>query len=463
MLPRADQELLAGVTGATGETQRRAIAKAITLLESRRADHRERADALLTALRAGDRPSFRLGVSGVPGVGKSTFIETLGLLLIGEGLRVAVLAVDPSSSVSGGSILGDKTRMERLSVDPAAFVRPSPSGGTLGGVATATREAMRVVEAAGYDVVVVETVGVGQSETAVAGMTDMFVLLQLPNAGDDLQAIKKGVMELADLSSSTRPTSTPRAAARAVGQIDQRAAPRRRPGDRRVEAARDGDAACSGRALDAGVAAFWQVVQAFRRRRTSAARCRRVAAARRAHGCGSASTPACETRSAPPGRPRGARRDARRSTPGACRYRSPRDGCSAPSPPRRRRPAPCRRTELTPRERPMHDIIQQLEEKRARARLGGGEKRIDAQHAKGKLTARERIELLLDDGTFEEWDMFVEHRSTRLRHGRRTARPATASSPATARSTAGWSSSSARTSRSSAARSRRRTPRRSAR
>ena len=220
MLPPADQELLDGVLAAPGEAQRRAIAKAITLLESRRADHRERADALLTALPAPARPSFRLGVSGVPGVGKSTFIETLGILLMGEGLRVAVLAVDPSSSVSGGSILGDKTRMERLSVNAAAFVRPSPSSGTLGGVATATREAIRVVEAAGYDVVVVETVGVGQSEAAVAGMTDMFVLLQLPNAGDDLQAIKKGVMELADLVVVNKADLDPAAAARAVGQID---------------------------------------------------------------------------------------------------------------------------------------------------------------------------------------------------------------------------------------------------
>jgi len=219
MLRPADQDLIAGVTGPPGEAQRRAIAKAITLLESRRADHRDRADALLTALPVPARPSFRLGVSGVPGVGKSTFIETLGLLLIGEGLRVAVLAVDPSSSVSGGSILGDKTRMERLSVDPAAFVRPSPSGGTLGGVATATREAMRVVEAAGYDVVVVETVGVGQSEAAVAGMTDMFVLLQLPNAGDDLQAIKRGVMELADLVVVNKADLDARAATRAVAQV----------------------------------------------------------------------------------------------------------------------------------------------------------------------------------------------------------------------------------------------------
>ena len=219
MLPRADQDLLAGVTGARGEAQRRAIAKAITLLESRRADHRDRADALLTALPVPARPSFRLGVSGVPGVGKSTFIETLGLLLIGQGRRVAVLAVDPSSSVSGGSILGDKTRMERLSVDPAAFVRPSPSGGTLGGVAERTRETILVCEAAQYDVVIVETVGVGQSETAVAGMTDMFVLMQLPNAGDDLQAIKKGVMEVADLVAINKADLDAAAATRAEAQI----------------------------------------------------------------------------------------------------------------------------------------------------------------------------------------------------------------------------------------------------
>jgi LAO/AO transport system kinase len=179
--------------------QRRAIAKAITLLESTRPDHRAQADELLTALLPHAGNAFRLGISGVPGVGKSTFIEALGLYLIDKGHRVAVLAVDPSSTVSGGSILGDKTRMEKLSVHEKAFIRPSPSSGTLGGVAEKTRESIAVCEAAGYDVVIVETVGVGQSETAVARMTDMFVLMQLPNAGDDLQAIKKGVMELADL------------------------------------------------------------------------------------------------------------------------------------------------------------------------------------------------------------------------------------------------------------------------
>ncbi|MBP6270247.1 MAG: methylmalonyl Co-A mutase-associated GTPase MeaB [Rhizobacter sp.] len=210
-----DEALLGGV--CLGE--RRAIAKAITLLESTRADHRARADALLNALLPRTGKAMRLGISGVPGVGKSTFIEALGLALIERGHRVAVLAIDPSSSVHGGSILGDKTRMERLSVHPAAYIRPSPASGTLGGVAEKTREAMLVCEAAGYDVVMVETVGVGQSETAVAGMTDMFVLLQLPNAGDDLQAIKKGVMELADLVVINKADIDPLAASRAESQI----------------------------------------------------------------------------------------------------------------------------------------------------------------------------------------------------------------------------------------------------
>jgi LAO/AO transport system kinase len=192
-------QLLEGLLHGNAAMQRRAMAKAITLLESTRSDHRRLADELLTAMLPHTGQSFRLGISGVPGVGKSTFIEALGLHLIGQGHRVAVLAVDPSSTVSGGSILGDKTRMEFLSVHDQAYIRPSPSSGTLGGVAEKTRESMLVCEAAGYDVVIVETVGVGQSETAVANMTDMFVLMQLPNAGDDLQAIKKGVMEIADL------------------------------------------------------------------------------------------------------------------------------------------------------------------------------------------------------------------------------------------------------------------------
>jgi LAO/AO transport system kinase len=207
------------VLGPAGPVQRRAIAKAITLLESTRADHRTQADELLTALLPHAGKSFRLGISGVPGVGKSTFIEALGLYLIGKGHRVAVLTIDPSSSVSGGSILGDKTRMEKLSVNERAYIRPSPSSGTLGGVAEKTREAMLVCEAADFDIVIVETVGVGQSETAVAGMTDMFVLMQLPNAGDDLQAIKKGVMELADLVVINKADLDADAATRAQAQV----------------------------------------------------------------------------------------------------------------------------------------------------------------------------------------------------------------------------------------------------
>ena len=211
--------MLEAILHGAAPIQRRAMAKAITLLESTRADHRQQADELLTALLPHTGKSFRLGISGVPGVGKSTFIEALGLYLIGLGHRVAVLTIDPSSTVSGGSILGDKTRMEFLSVHESAYIRPSPSSGTLGGVAEKTREAMLVCEAAGYDVVIVETVGVGQSETAVANMTDMFVLLQLPNAGDDLQAIKKGVMELADLVVINKADIDPDAATRARAQI----------------------------------------------------------------------------------------------------------------------------------------------------------------------------------------------------------------------------------------------------
>lgn len=207
------------IGGPSGLAQRRAVAKAITLLESTRADHRAQADALLTELLPRTGRSLRLGISGVPGVGKSTFIEALGLFLIEAGHRVAVLAVDPSSSLSGGSILGDKTRMERLSMDERAYIRPSPASGTLGGVAEKTREAMLVCEAAGYDIVIVETVGVGQSETAVAGMTDLYCLLQLPNAGDDLQAIKKGVMELADLVVINKADLDEAAATRAQAHI----------------------------------------------------------------------------------------------------------------------------------------------------------------------------------------------------------------------------------------------------
>jgi LAO/AO transport system kinase len=221
--PSVRPELVEGlanhIISGAAVPQRRAIAKAITLLESTRADHRAQGDELLTALLPRTGHAFRLGISGVPGVGKSTFIEALGLYLIDKGHRVAVLTVDPSSTVSGGSILGDKTRMEKLSVHERAYIRPSPSSGTLGGVAEKTREAMLVCEAAGYDIVIVETVGVGQSETAVSGMTDMFVLMQLPNAGDDLQAIKKGVMELADLVVINKADLDPDAATRARAQI----------------------------------------------------------------------------------------------------------------------------------------------------------------------------------------------------------------------------------------------------
>ena len=219
MLTPADRAIVDEVTGLPGPRQRRAIAKTITLLESTLADHRARADELLNALLPRSGQAFRLGISGVPGAGKSTFIETLGLQLLEDGHRVAVLAVDPSSTVSGGSILGDKTRMARLSADDRAFIRPSPSSGTLGGVAEKTRESMLVLEAAGFDVVIVETVGVGQSETAVAGMTDMFALLQLPNAGDDLQALKKGVTELADIIVVNKADLDEDAATRARAQI----------------------------------------------------------------------------------------------------------------------------------------------------------------------------------------------------------------------------------------------------
>jgi LAO/AO transport system kinase len=178
---------------------RRALARAITLVESTRADHREEAEALLAEVLPHTGGAIRLGISGAPGAGKSTFIEALGLHVVDEGHRVAVLAVDPSSTRSGGSILGDKTRMEHLTRSPQAFVRPSPTRGTLGGVARRTREALLVCEASGFDTVLVETVGVGQSEVAVAAMVDMFLVLVAPAGGDELQGLKRGIMELADL------------------------------------------------------------------------------------------------------------------------------------------------------------------------------------------------------------------------------------------------------------------------
>ena len=265
MLP-AVPAILEAILHGDAPRRRRGIAKAITLLESTRADHRALADELLTALLPHTGKALRLGLSGVPGVGKSTFVETLGLHLTGRGLKVAVLAIDPSSSVSGGSILGDKTRMERLSREPNAYIRPSPSSCNLGGVAEKTREAMLVCEAAGYDVVIIETVGVGQSETAVHDMADMFVLLQLPNAGDDLQAIKKGVMEMADLVVINKADIDPVAATRAQAQItsslrllgfhgrhDDSAAPQWQPRVLQISALEG-----------TGVEDFWAAVEEFR-------------------------------------------------------------------------------------------------------------------------------------------------------------------------------------------------------
>jgi LAO/AO transport system kinase len=215
VLAPADRELVEGVLAR----QTRALAKTITLIESSRRDHQVRAHGVLDALLPYAGSSIRVGISGAPGVGKSTFVEALGLYLIGKGHRLAVLAVDPSSSVTGGSILGDKTRMEKLSQEPDAYIRPSPAGGSLGGVAEKTRETVLVCEAAGYDVIIVETVGVGQSEIAVAGMVDVFALLQLPNAGDDLQAIKKGIVEIADLVVINKADIDPTAAERARHQM----------------------------------------------------------------------------------------------------------------------------------------------------------------------------------------------------------------------------------------------------
>jgi len=244
---------------------RRALAKAITLAESTLDEHKTQAQALLTELLPHTGWSIRIGISGVPGVGKSTFIEALGLFLIARGHRLAVLAVDPSSSISGGSILGDKTRMELLCREDAAFIRPSPASGSLGGVAEKTREAMLLCEAAGFDIIIVETVGVGQSEIAVAGMTDVFVLLQLPNAGDDLQAIKKGIVELADLVVFNKADIDPTAAQAAAGQMRSAltmlrpASPHWQPPVLMLSATKK-----------EGIAEFWQTIEQFRTTMTAA-------------------------------------------------------------------------------------------------------------------------------------------------------------------------------------------------
>jgi LAO/AO transport system kinase len=251
----ADQKLIDGVLAR----QPRALARTITLIESTRRDHQARAAGVLEALLPHTGGSIRVGITGAPGSGKSTFIEALGLYLIGRGHRLGVLAVDPSSSLSGGSILGDKTRMQRLAQEPGAFIRPSPSGGSLGGVAEKTREALLVCEAAGFDVILVETVGVGQSETTVAGMVDVFVLLQLPNAGDDLQAIKRGIVELADVVVINKADIDPKAAELARHQFAgalsllRSASPCWRPSVLTASAA-----------VPAGIDAFWAEIERYR-------------------------------------------------------------------------------------------------------------------------------------------------------------------------------------------------------
>jgi len=255
VLNPADQSLIAGVLGR----QRRALAKAITLIESVRPDHQARAQQVLSTLLPHTGNAMRIGISGAPGAGKSTFIEALGLHLIAAGKRIAILAVDPSSSVSGGSILGDKTRMEFLCQHEEAFIRPSPSAGSLGGVAEKTREAMLLCEAAGFDVIIVETVGVGQSETAVAGMADVFVLLQLPNAGDDLQAIKKGIVELADLVLINKADLDPKAAAFTRSQWNNALAMLRHPSQQWTPPVLTISAL-----NNEGIAAFWQDIERYR-------------------------------------------------------------------------------------------------------------------------------------------------------------------------------------------------------
>lgn len=215
MEERETQHLANGVLAG----DRAALARAITLVESRRPSDRDKAATLLEQILPHSGKAQRVGITGVPGVGKSTFIESYGLLLTGKGHRVAVLAVDPSSGRSGGSILGDKTRMERLSREPNAYIRPSPSGGMLGGVARATRESIALCEAAGFDHILVETVGAGQSEYAVADMTDLFLVLMLPGAGDELQGIKKGVLEMADMLAVNKADRAPDAARRAVRDL----------------------------------------------------------------------------------------------------------------------------------------------------------------------------------------------------------------------------------------------------
>jgi LAO/AO transport system kinase len=242
--------------------QRRILAQAITLIESTHPDHRELAWQLIEAVLPKTGGAVRLGITGVPGVGKSTFIESFGMGLIAQGHRVAVLAVDPSSKRSGGSIMADKTRMERLATDPQAFIRPSPSGGTLGGVARMTREAMLLCEAAGFDVIIVETVGVGQSETTVASMVDFFLVLMLTGAGDALQGIKKGVLELADAVAINKADGDNAARAEKARQELESALRLLQPA---TQSWNPPVVTCSALTL-AGLEAIWGVVQEHRRR-----------------------------------------------------------------------------------------------------------------------------------------------------------------------------------------------------
>ena len=223
MSARSESANISSMAGAIRSGDRATLARAITLVESKRADHQATAHRLVQELLGDTGKAIRLGITGAPGAGKSTTIDALGTYLTEAGHKVAVLAVDPSSTLTGGSILGDKTRMARLGQDPNAFIRPSPSSGTLGGVAAKTRETMLICEAAGFDVIVVETVGIGQSETAVSDMTDFFLALMIPGAGDELQGIKKGVVELADMIAVNKADGDNIARAR-VAAADYRAA-----------------------------------------------------------------------------------------------------------------------------------------------------------------------------------------------------------------------------------------------
>ena len=239
---------------------RRVIAKAITLLESRKPEHRELGQEVLDALMPATGGAIRVGITGPPGVGKSSFIETLGIQLVASGQSLAVLAIDPSSPVSGGSILGDKTRMERLAREPKAYIRPTPSGGTLGGVAHRTREAMLICEAAGFDAVIVETVGVGQSEVEVRSMVDLFAVLLQPGAGDELQGIKKGVLELADVLVVNKADGEQRAAAERTRADHAHALALLQP----ASGAWTPVVLCASARTGEGVDAFWRTVLAHR-------------------------------------------------------------------------------------------------------------------------------------------------------------------------------------------------------